>query len=179
MPLSFRNLNGTTRQLMLDELNYDIKNDNLYVSNRLNSKGVVQYPKLLEKSFTEGTEFSLATELDENACFGATYQRKTKNGFSTVKMPYDAPFTLAEGEFNRFYIRALCFRALNENCYLRIYRAKEVLTPRPESTAIIGEIIMDVKELLNDMRNNIGTTTLLGVPAGPNSGLSVELYKKD
>jgi hypothetical protein len=39
---------------------------------------------------------------------------------------------------------------------------------------LIGKII-ECDKLLNDLRENIGMDTILGLPPGPNSGLSVEL----
>jgi hypothetical protein len=55
-----------------------------------------------------------------------------------------------------------------------VYRAKEVVNPRAESVALIGKSL-PAKQLLDDLRTNIGTDTALGLPPGPNSGLSVKL----
>jgi hypothetical protein len=57
---------------------------------------------------------------------------------------------------------------------LVVYRAKEVANPRPESTALIGKSL-PANRLLDDLRANVGTDTALGLPPGPNSGLSVKL----
>lgn len=81
---------------------------------------------------------------------------------------------LAEGEFNRFYIRALCWITLLTGKKLKIYRAKFSQTPRIDSQRMIGSFI-DAEQLLLDLRKNPGTDTALGLPPGPNSGLSVEL----
>jgi hypothetical protein len=90
-------------------------------------------------------------------------------------VPATAPETLAEGEFNRFYIRGLCVRALAEGITeLVIYRAKQVENPRSESTAKIG-LKISAQALLTDLRANPGVDTALGLPPGPNSGLSVKL----
>ena len=84
--------------------------------------------------------------------------------------------TLAESQFNRYYIRALCRRALEDGIEaLVIYRAKPVATPRPESEALV-ETTIDPAALLEDLRAHTGEETpALGVPAGPNSGISVRL----
>ena len=55
-----------------------------------------------------------------------------------------------------------------------VYRAKEVVNPRAESVALIGKSLL-AKQLLDDLRSNIGTDAALGLPPGPNSGLSVKL----
>ena len=46
--------------------------------------------------------------------------------------------------------------------------------PRPESEAKIGKTIAP-QSLLDDLRKNIGVEPALGLPPGPNSGLSVKL----
>ena len=88
-------------------------------------------------------------------------------------MPRNAPLTLAEGEFNRFYIRALCKFAIYNNKKIRVYRAKTVSNPRIESEEKIGQIL-DANCLLNDLRQNVGIDTFLGLPS-VNSGLSIEI----
>jgi hypothetical protein len=57
---------------------------------------------------------------------------------------------------------------------VRVYRAKHVDNPRPESEAKIG-VLVDSQKLLNDLRTNPGVEPALGIPPGPNSGLSVQL----
>jgi hypothetical protein len=77
--------------------------------------------------------------------------------------------TLAEGEFNRFYVRALCRRQMSGDGQLVVHRAKQVQNPRPESEALIGTS-PNAGKLLDDLRNNPGVEPALGVPKGPNSG---------
>jgi len=83
---------------------------------------------------------------------------------------------LAESEFNRYYIRALARRAIEDGISeLVIYRAKPVTNPRPESEARI-ETSLPPQDLLDDLRSHLGDERpSLGVPSGPNSGLSVRL----
>jgi hypothetical protein len=58
---------------------------------------------------------------------------------------------------------------------VEVYRAKPVQDPRPRSRQIIGTRI-DAQRLLGDLRAHPGgIDSALGVPAGPNSGLSVRL----
>lgn len=67
-------------------------------------------------------------------------------------MPKNAAIILAQSEFNRFYIRGLCLRAINENIdTLKIYRARESSQKRPKSEAKIGTCI-NARELLEDIR---------------------------
>ena len=102
--------------------------------------------------------------------------RRTPSGGTTnAKVPVTAPDTLAEGEFNRFYCRGVCARAIEEGKpSVHVYRAKQVENPRAESQEKVGAMI-DANQLLNDLRTSQGVEPALGIPPGPNSGLSVQL----
>lgn len=172
MAFVFKNLTTETRELMQEEVHYDLERKCLYYSDRLSEHGKELYAQFLLKSIETGNEEALANSLV--GCFNACYQRRNpKGGYSLVKMPSNAAQMLAEGEYNRFYIRALCRTALVNNKKLKIYRAKLSYNPRIESEIKIGQFV-DAKTLLDDLRNNIGFETVLKIPQ-PNSGLSVEL----
>jgi hypothetical protein len=173
MAFEFRDLYQRTRELMLEEVQYDIERSTLYMSDRLTPAGKDRYPQLLQESVMFGNSESLATALRGH--FNPTEQRrKPSGGYITSRVPSNAPEVLAEGEFNRFYIRALCRMVLEEGTgELRVYRAKIVASPRPESIARIG-LILPARALLSDLRHNPGVDLALGVPSGPCSGLSVE-----
>jgi hypothetical protein len=170
MSFDFQNLNEETRKKMLEEVKYDISNNNLYYSKRFSQKGINDYPDLLIKHVQNGNEISLAHELNQNGRFNPTEQ--TVKGIK--KVPVNAHETLAEGEFNRFYVRALCLNAIESGKKLEVYRAKEVSHSRSDSQNKIGELVTP-EQLLSDLRTNIGVDTALGLPSGPNSGLTVKL----
>lgn len=176
MLLSLENLDSKVRKYMLEEIQSDIDNsERLYISPRLSDTGRNDYPLLLKQGAELYDDQWLAGQLQQNNRLNLTEQRRTKNGITTAKVPYNAHEILAEGEFNRFYIRGLCRRAIDEGiAELVIYRAKEVTTPRPESQAKVGTRI-NAKVLLEDLRANPGVDTALGLPPGPNSGLSAKL----
>ena len=176
MALQLGNLDELTRTLMVEELEIDVANGELYLSARLNRGGHVAYEQLLRTSFLGGDDQSLADEIRSRGLLNASeHRRKPSGGFSTVSIPVSAPETLAEGEFNRFYVRALCRRVIGDGVgELEIYRAKAVANPRSASEAMIGRRI-DANGLLQDLRTHQGIDTSLGLPAGPNSGLSVRL----
>jgi hypothetical protein len=119
----------------------------------------------------------LEGQLRMKGCMTATHIRRTpKGGLTTASVPVTAPQTFAEGEFNRFYARGLCSRAIEENIsHVEVYRGKLVQNPRPESEAKIGERL-PAKELLNDLRNAQGVEPCLGIPL-PNSGLTFKICK--
>lgn len=173
MPFHFENLDSLTRQFMKQEFAYDQKNNKLYMSSRLNDSGVQLYPELLQKAIDEGDAATFGLELRFQNCFKTHELKKGK----LTKVPINAHETLSEGEFNRYYIRALCQRAINERRELEVYRAKQVSNPRPDSQMMIGRIVdaISSESLLNDLRTNIGVDTALGLPNGPNSGLSMRI----
>lgn len=91
------------------------------------------------------------------------------------RIPDTAPATMAEGEFNIFYCRGLCARAVADGAArLIVYRAKEVMTPRPDSQAKIGAAV-NPSSVLADLRQTHGIEPSLGLPPGPNTGLSLKL----
>ena len=176
MALQLANLDEHTRTLMVEELAIDVANGDLYLSPRLNHRGRVEYEQLLHTTFLAGDDQSLAGDIRSRGLLNDSEQRrKPSGGFSTAKVPVSAPETLAEGEFNRFYVRALCRRVIDDGVgELEVYRAKTVSNPRSTSEAMIGRRV-DADSLLQDLRTHQGVDTSLGLPAGPNSGLSVRL----
>lgn len=174
MALRLENLDERTRKFMLEELELDVANRTLYISPRLNQSGEMQYENLLRESIKCGDDSSLADSLRTN--MKLTEQRqKPKGGITIAKVSITAADTLAEGEFNRFYARGICRRAIEDGIQeVEVYRAKQVRNPRPESEAMIGKMI-ETKALLEDLRTHSGVEPALGLPAGPNSGLSVRL----
>jgi len=174
MKFNFENLNNQTRQLMIEEIKSDIDNGRLYFSKRFNDTGHQIYPQLLIDSVNKGDEQTLAAALKSNNCFASKEDRKTKNEITQVNVPENANHVLAESEFNRFYIRAIAMTAIQSGRSLQVYRARHSDKPRAESEMIIGKNV-DASKLLSDLRNNVGVDTALGLPLGPNSGLTVKL----
>lgn len=178
MALTFHDLDEQTRHLMVEELELDQRAGRLFLSPRLNEAGRERYPALLKEAMLAGDDAFLAAQILQERLLVAQESRKHKSGgLLTVRVPFNAHVTLAEGEFNKFYARALCRRALGETgAKLRIYRAKPVADPRPESQEKLGQSV-DPVELLADLRGNLGVDAALRAPSGWGSGLSVELVK--
>jgi hypothetical protein len=177
MALYLENLDDRTRQLMLEEMEYDVANNQLHISPFLSGQGQRDYANLLREAIQSGNDETLAENLREHRRILKTLPRRNpKGGYSISAIPENAAQVLAESEFNRYYIRALALRALEEGITeLVIYRAKPVSNPRPESEARI-ETTLSAQELLDDLRSHPGDEPpTLGVPSGPNSGLSVRL----
>lgn len=176
MSLYFVNLDDRTRQLMLEEVEYDISHNQLHISPFLSGQGQRDYVNLLKEAIQSGSDQTLAEHLREHRRINRTIpRRKPKGGFSIASSPANAAEIVAESEFNRFYIRALARRAIEDGITdLVVYRAKPVQNPRPESEALI-EATLPPQDLLDDLRAHPDEPPTLGVPSGPNSGLSVRL----
>lgn len=174
MGIFYKNLDDQTRKFMLKELEMDIEKGTLYISPRLNSRGQSMWAELLKEAIVGHNDDWLATQLSVRGCMKSHEERRLRSGkITVVKVPVTAPETLAEGEFNRFYARGLCARAIAEGISeVVVYRGKQVRRPRSESQAMIGRRI-DPTALLEDLRKSQGVEPALGIPPGPNSGLTV------
>ncbi|HEY0167133.1 MAG TPA: hypothetical protein VGB75_08835 [Jatrophihabitans sp.] len=173
MGLHFTELDDATRRYMVAEFDADLISGDLYNSVWFTDRARIDYPELCRIALTSGTDDSLTTVLSVPGMFVTDYQkRKPKGGFTTASVPFTAPATFAEGEFGRFYLRGLCLRLLDEGTdQVEIYRAKQVANPRSASNLLIGTAV-DPTALLADLRTSTGIDTALGLPPGPNSGLS-------
>ncbi|MGH2538149.1 MAG: hypothetical protein ACRDHL_12200 [Candidatus Promineifilaceae bacterium] len=174
MSLYFPELDERTRRLMLAELEYDIGRNQLHISPYLSLQGQRDYPNLLRQAIERGDETTLAEELRALRRIGRTgHRRNPAGGYTIVTLPATAAETLAEDAFNRYYIRAICRRALEEGVEeLIVYRAKPAAEPRPRSEELV-ETTVDPAALLHDLRERPAEEQEIGVPGGPNSGISV------
>lgn len=173
MGMEYRQLTGSIRAQMKDELERDVANRRLYLSPRLTGLGSSQWQGLLGTAVDQYDDQWLAGQIASNNLISPWYHRTTRSKTHRVKLGFNAIESLCEGEFNRFYIRGVCAEALRKGkAYVTVYRAKDVWAPRPESIRLVGTRIAP-GELLADLRNNIGRATDHGIPSGPNSGLSV------
>ena len=174
MGIFYENLDQRTREFAIREPDLDISNGRLYISTRLNLSGQANWSSILKKAIQSYDDDWLAGQL-LNRGYMATKAPRTRSGKTTmVNVPKIANKTLAESEFNRFYARGLCLRAIEDGIPdVEVYRGKQVREPRPESQAMIGRRIAP-KVLLDDLRKHIGVELALGIPK-PNSGLTFRL----
>lgn len=171
---NFENLDDVTRTAMLEAIEAAESSNNVYYSTRFNEAGNKQWLPLLKQAATETDEHWLAYQLEANKLMKDFESASTPfGGYTTKHTPHTAAETIAEGQFNRFYILGLCRRARAEDIpYLVIYRAKERAAPRPESQALIGtslsidEIEAQLKEIKASFKSQL---------VKPNSGISVKL----
>lgn len=177
MSLYLINLDERTRELMLAELDYDEERNQLHISPYLSNQGVHDYPVLLRRALSDGDPESLAAALAEQRRIARTgHRRKVAGGYTIVTVPENAAEMLANDAFNRYYIRGVARRALEEGLdEVVVYRARRAEEPRPESEELV-ETAVDAAALLDDLRRHTGPERPeLGIPSGPNSGISVHL----
>jgi len=166
----FIDLNNSVRNKMQKEINLDNSNNCLYLSKRFTKEGETKYLKLLLEAAIAGTEKTLTNSIEPFIELQEIINGKIK------KTPLNAASLFCQGEFNRFYIRAICLESIElNNEFVEVYRARESSRSRPESEKMIGTKI-NARELLNDLRKNIGINPKL-LPE-VNSGLSVKIIDK-
>lgn len=161
---------------MLEEIALDVANGDLYLGRRLTATGRARWLPLLKEAAARHDDDWLAARQEAEGLIKTKESRELKSGKTIqVDVPVTAAQTLAEGEFNRFYIRGLCRRAIEAGISnLVVYKAKAVVTPRAGSRALIGKPV-NAQALLNDLRIHQGEEPTLKMPGGPNGELSVRL----
>src|SRR2546429_1854039 len=116
MGLDYKNLDERTRSLMLAEIERDIAGEPpLYLSDNLSEQGRTDYPNLIRAAARSGSDLTLGAAIRDRL---NPYEkpRALKSGKLSKPpvMRINAHEMLAEGEFNRFYIRAVCLRAIED-----------------------------------------------------------------
>jgi len=169
----FNKLDTRTRGLMCEEITIAEKSNNIYESTRFNETGRRIWTELLRKAALEHDEHWLAYQLElVGAMKDLETKAKPKGGYTITHVPDIATEILADGQFNRFYMGAICRRALEDGKpNVLIYRAKQRVDPRPESITLEGKF-REAKALLQELR--IKELSLKCDLLKPNSGLSVD-----
>jgi hypothetical protein len=174
MPLQYENLDPTTRRLALAELDHDLATGAFHVSERLRPTAIEEYQRLLRDAIRYYDDLWLE-ERASDLLVDFEPRRTRSGGQTTAKVPEMASRMLAEGDFNRYYMRGVALRAIEENRQVvEVYRARLSLEPRPDSAELEGHRL-PAQEVLDQLR---GLTS--DEPAAPrlgrtNSGLSVRL----
>lgn len=167
---NFLNLTDSVRNKMLSEVEMDISKGELFISPRLNVNGIKEYPNFLKDSIKNGNEEFLEALIAQSNSLNET---EVYGDGKTRKVAKNAALLLAQGEFNRFYIRAVCLEAIENSIdSVEVYRARESSQSRPGSELMLGEQI-NPNKLLEDLRTSIGVTPKI-LP-DVNSGLSIKI----
>lgn len=171
------NLSPEVRVEMTAEVQSDIDAGRLFLSPRLRKPGEEDYPRLLLEAVATHDIRWLVSELNKGGRLASSESYLRGGRYFTRRVPSNAAEMIAEGEFNRFYCRGLCRMLLStlDSAEVEVYRAKRVDEPRRESQRLIGKRLPAAAVLADLRMNSSGVDTVLGVPAGPNSGLSVRV----
>ena len=174
MKFNFTNLDEQTRALMKEEIARAADNDEIYFSARFNDIGSSNWVSWLTEAADSHDEHWLAYQIEASGGMKDFEGRaKPTSGYTVAHVPRTAAETMADGQFNRFYIAAVCRRAIEAGQNdVTIYRARHRGEPRPGSIALEGTTT-NARALLEQVRGkqtSFGCTLLK-----PNSGLSIQL----
>jgi hypothetical protein len=173
MAFQFHELTPAVRRLMQDELYDDMAQGRVVYSRRLRPGTEREWDALLDEAIQDRNEAWLAHQITVADLLKSHEERHLANGnVVEAKVPWTAAQTLAEGEFNRYYARAICRLAKERELpYVEVYRAKPVFSPRRRSQRFVGTLF-HADTLYLDLRAHPEGSSALGLLA-PNSGLSV------
>lgn len=174
MPLQYESLDPTTRRFAIAELDGDLATGAYHSSERIRPTAVAEYQRYLH----EALRYYDDRWLEEHASdLMIDFEpRRTRSGGQTaVKLPQMASRMLAEGDFNRYYMRGVALRAVEEGRQVvEVYRARLSLEPRRESAELEGHRL-PAEEVLKYLRGEQVADPAVTALGRPNSGLSVRL----
>ena len=174
MPLHYENLDPTTRRYALAELDADLKSGAFHASDRLRPTAITEYQRMLHEAIRYYDDRWLEERASDLLVDFETRQTKA-GGVTTAKIPEMAARLLAEGDFNRYYMRGVALRALEEGRQVvEVYRARLSLEPRPESTELEGHRLA-AREVLDQLRGLTNAEPTIPRLGRINSGMSVKL----
>ena len=173
MPLQYHDLDPVTRRHALAELDADLAAGTFHVSERLRPADVADYQRQLRDAVRYYDDLWLEDRIPQRLV-DFELRRTPSGGQTTAKVPEGAARLLAEGDFNRYYMRGVAARAIEEQRgVVEVYRARLSMEPRAESAELEGQRL-PATEVLAYLRREIDEST--AAPLGrPNSGLSVRL----
>jgi hypothetical protein len=170
---NFTKLDARTRALMVEEIDKATQSNEHYYSTRFNDIGRLGWVNWLRNAAIEFDEHWLAYQLEAAIAMKHLEMRaKPKGGYTVAHVPDTAAETMAEGQFNRFYMAAICCRAIEDaKSNVTVYRARQPNEPRPESRALEGSE-RDAASLLKELKSK--EHSLKCDLLKPNSGLSID-----
>jgi hypothetical protein len=174
MPLHYENLDPATRRYALAELDDDLASGAFHASERLRPTAIADYQRLLRDAIRYYDDLWLEEHVQD--LLVEVEPRRTRSGAqTTAKVPQMAARMLAEHDFNRYYMRGVCQRAIaEERQVVEVYRARLSLEPRRESAELEGHRF-PARETLEQMRDRPLSDAAIATLGRVNSGLSLRL----
>lgn len=167
MAMRYQNLDDQTRVYMLAEYDRDSDDGRLYVCKRLKDAGRRHFPELLRQALEQHDDGWLARQLRELLLSTAN------PGTGVPGVGPQIAEGIAEAEFNRYYMRGLCARAIAEGvAEVQVYRAKVVATRNAQTLERIGQSLSP-DTVLAEFRSAHETDPALASPFGDATGLSM------
>ena len=174
MPLHYENLDPITRRFAFEELQRDIDNGTFHASERLRPESVGEYKRLLSEALRYYDDRWLE-ERAEDLVIEHEPRRTRSGGVIEARVPTMAVRMLTEGDFNRYYMRGVSLRAIDEERgVVEVYRARLSLEARPESAELEGRRVSP-RDVLSWLRGEPGDDDGAVRLGRPNSGLSIRL----
>jgi hypothetical protein len=166
MGLNYAQLNETIRRFMMQEF----EQGGHYISPRLNEGGRARWIGLLKDALQYHTDVWLERELIRRNCFQATEYLKSTMGKTVTRAVNRDQLakTLAEGEYNRYYLRGLCLAAKSRGyTHLIVSQGRIIPNAPPASRKSVGTPV-EIGQLLNALRTNSfkHVDSALGAPDG-------------
>lgn len=165
----FKNLDNTTRLFMLESIAEAEETGRIYKSRRFNPPEQENFKKwlvLLKKAAEKYDEVWLTNQLKDLRLLKKQETAHRRN------RRINGELTLAEGQFNQYYMLGLCKRAKSEDIsQLQIYRARESKSSRATSNKLINTY-MSVTDIEIDLNDTEFALRKLG---RVDSGISVKL----
>jgi hypothetical protein len=174
MPLQYENLDPTTRRYALAELDQDLASGAFHASERLRPTAVAEYQHQLHEAIRYYDDRWLE-ERAADSLVDFEPRRTRSGGQTTARLPDMAARMLTEGDFNRYYMRGVSLRAIEEGRQVvEVYRARLSLEPRSESAELEGRRL-SARDVLQYLRGQTTSDPAVSSLGRPNSGLSVRL----
>jgi hypothetical protein len=174
MPLKYDDLDPATRGFALAEFDGDSERGARTISSRIRPTRTEEYASLLREALAYYDDRWLEDRA-EGMVVDFELRQTPSGATTTAKLPSYAPRVLAEGDFNRYYMRGVCARAVAEGRgVVEVYRARLSAEPRPESREMEGQRL-DAAKLLEELRTSYADAEDEPSLGKPNSGLSVRL----
>jgi hypothetical protein len=188
--MEFTNLDEMTRHYMLMELDADVREGRVAVSPLLTERGRGEYADLLAEALRHHDPYWLASELRSGRRMRIAVEDADVEKLIPEELPVFEPDVLAEGEFNRYYVRGMCRRALDEGIEeLKIVKLNR--GPYANFVYQSGDLPKDERErevdvagrvdpgwLLEKLRQDPEAEMDVGIPGEPGSGLTVEFLEE-